>query len=146
MKFSNTEIENLASLLKNNNLATISYEQDGCVITLSTNNTVTPKSSMEIASEQPVNDNERPIAVDNDSYEVIKCPLVGHFYLTQTPDSEPYVTVGSKVECGEVIGILQAMKVSNEIKSHIAGEIVEILAENGQFVDYDAPLFKVRVK
>ncbi len=137
MKFSNVEIENLAKVLKTNGLGSIAYEQEGCKITLSSQGSsvvttdVTPSVSEEV--------------VETENYQVIKCPLIGHFYLTQTPDSDPYVTVGSKVSSGDVVGILQAMKVSNEIKSEISGEIVEICVESGQFVDFDSPLFKVRV-
>ncbi len=141
MKFSNSEIENLAKVLKENKLGSIAYEQEGCKITLSTsgNTEVTSNLVSQIASDS------QPEQLDSFETEVIKCPLVGHFYLTQTPDSDPYVTVGSTVSAGDVVGILQAMKVSNEIKSEISGEIVEICAENGQFVDFDSPLFKVRV-
>ncbi len=142
MKFSNTEIENLAKVLKENELGSIAYEQDGCKITLSNGSEQEPKT-INYSNKPSV---ETESEVDNDSsFEIIKCPLIGHFYLTATPDSEPYVSVGSSVACGDVVGILQAMKVSNEIKSEISGEIVEIYVESGQFVDYDAPLFKVRV-
>lgn len=141
MKFSNAEIENLAKVLKDNGLGSIAYEQDGCKITLS--------SGAEFTSTKPaaiVNNVESPVASE-DSFEteIIKCPLIGHFYLTATPDSDPFVEVGSKITCGDIVGILQAMKVSNEIKTEISGEIVEICVENGQFVDFDSPLFKVRV-
>lgn len=140
MKFSNSEIENLAKLLKENELGAISYEQEGCKITLSNpGSSVTSSVNTHVAC-----DGDKSVE-DSFKTEEIKCPLIGHFYLTPTPDSEPYVKVGDKIECGQVVGILQAMKVSNEIKSEISGEIEEIYAENGQFVDFDSPLFKVRV-
>lgn len=143
MKFSNTEIENLAKVLKENKLGSIAYEQEGCKITLSSSSTGVAETSSLPAQANALSPEEP--ALDSFKTEVIKCPLIGHFYLTQTPDSDPYVTVGSTIEAGDVVGILQAMKVSNEIKSEISGEIVEICAENGQFVDFDSPLFKVRV-
>lgn len=144
MKFSNTDIENLAQMLKDNNLGSIAYEEEGCKIVLSSMPEI---NQMTSANQIQQNAGELNPKVEEDSFktEIIKCPLIGHFYLTATPDSEPYVKVGSQINEDDVIGILQAMKVSNEIKSKINGEIVEILVENGQFVDFDAPLFKVRV-
>lgn len=141
MKFSNSEIENLAQVLKKNELGSIAYEQDGCKIILSSSGV-----SSSVSAPSPTVESE-PVSAVEDSFttEEIKCPLIGHFYLTPTPDSEPYIKVGSVIESGDVVGILQAMKVSNEIKSEISGEIVEVCVENGQFVDFDHPLFKVRV-
>lgn len=141
MKFSNTEIDNLAKVLKANKLGAIAYEQDGCKITLSSPGSVQEQQSSDLVEATIDSD----VASDSFKTEIIKCPLIGHFYLTPTPDGEPFVTVGSVVSTGMVVGILQAMKVSNEIKAEISGEIVEILVENGQFVDFDSPLFKVRV-
>lgn len=142
MKFSNTEIENLAQVLKQNNLGSVSYEEDGCKITLSNEASA---NVMSVTKSTPEVITEAEVSEDSFTTEIIKCPLVGHFYLTPSPGSDPYVAVGSVINSGDVIGILQAMKVSNEIKSEISGEVIEIFAENGQFVDFDAPLFKVRV-
>ncbi len=142
MKFSNTEIENLAKVLKENELGSIAYEQDGCKIVLSNGLESEAMSATPTVSKAKVETNE---VEETSNCEIIKCPLIGHFYLTATPDSDPFVTVGSEIKSGDVVGILQAMKVSNEIKSEISGEIIEIYVESGQFVDYDAPLFKVRV-
>ncbi len=142
MKFSNTEIESLAKVLKENELGSIAYEQDGCKIILSNGQEVESVGTTHVSNKAKV---ETTDVEETSNCEIIKCPLIGHFYLTATPDSEPFVKVGSEIKSGDVVGILQAMKVSNEIKSEINGEIVEIYVESGQFVDYDAPLFKVRV-
>jgi acetyl-CoA carboxylase biotin carboxyl carrier protein len=74
----------------------------------------------------------------------MKSPIVGTFYATPTPDSEPYVEVGSTVNTQTVVCIIEAMKVMNEIKAEISGTIVEILVTNGQAVEYGQVLFKVR--
>ena len=74
----------------------------------------------------------------------IKSPLVGTFYATPSPDSEPYVEVGSHVDEQAVVCIVEAMKVMNEIKSEISGTITEILVVNGQAVEYGQVLFKIR--
>jgi acetyl-CoA carboxylase biotin carboxyl carrier protein len=74
----------------------------------------------------------------------IKSPLVGTFYATPSPDSDPYVEVGSHVDEQEVVCIVEAMKVMNEIKSEISGTITEILVVNGQAIEYGQVLFKIR--
>ena len=74
----------------------------------------------------------------------IKSPIVGTFYATPSPDSEHYVEVGSTVSPQTVVGIIEAMKVMNEIKAETSGTIVEILVTNGQAVEYGQVLFKVK--
>ena len=74
----------------------------------------------------------------------IKSPIVGTFYATPSPDSEPYVEVGSTVTPQTVLCIIEAMKVMNEIKAETSGTIAEILVTNGQAVEYGQVLFKVR--
>lgn len=74
----------------------------------------------------------------------IKSPIVGTFYLSSSPDSEPFVAVGKKVKKGEILCIIEAMKLMNEIECENDGELVEILVENGQMVEYGQPLFKIK--
>lgn len=76
--------------------------------------------------------------------DVIKSPLIGVFYTSASPDSAPYVTIGKNVKRGDVICIVEAMKVMNEIESDTDGEITDILVQNGQTVEYGQPLFSVR--
>ena len=74
----------------------------------------------------------------------IRSPMVGTFYRRPSPDSDPYVEVGSSVDDDSVVCIVEAMKVNNEIKAELDGEIVEILVEDGHPVEFDQPLFRVR--
>lgn len=74
----------------------------------------------------------------------IKSPLVGTFYARPSPDSEPYVEVGSQVNPQTVVCIVEAMKVMNEIKAEISGTIVKIMVTSGQAVEYGQVLFKVK--
>ena len=76
---------------------------------------------------------------------VIKSPIVGTFYGAPSPGAEPFVTAGAKVDAGQVLCIIEAMKLMNEIESDVAGELVEIYAENGKPVEYGEPLFGIRV-
>ena len=74
----------------------------------------------------------------------IKSPIVGTFYQAPSPNVEPFVSVGDFVEKGSVICIIEAMKLMNEIESEVAGEIVSILVDNGQPVEYGEKLFAIR--
>ena len=76
--------------------------------------------------------------------KIIKAPLVGTFYASPSPDSEPYVKTGSKISKGMVICIIEAMKTMNEIESDEDGEIAEILVKDGSPVEYGQPLFRVK--
>jgi acetyl-CoA carboxylase biotin carboxyl carrier protein len=86
----------------------------------------------------------QPSAPAEQELAEIKSPIVGTFYATPSPDSEPHVEVGSTVGPQTVVCIIEAMKVMNEIKAETSGTIVEILVTNGQAVEYGQALFKVR--
>lgn len=73
----------------------------------------------------------------------ITTPLVGVFYSASSPDAKPYVEIGTKVKKGDVLCIVEAMKLMNEITADFDGEIVDICAENGQIVEYGQILFKM---
>ena len=73
--------------------------------------------------------------------QVVKSPMVGTFYRSASPDSSPFVEVGSAVKAGETLCIVEAMKLLNEIESDCAGTVKAILVENGQPVEYGEPLF-----
>lgn len=85
----------------------------------------------------------KPIPIKEDLVE-IKSPIVGTFYATPSPDSESYVDIDSPVGPQTVVGIIEAMKVMNEIKAETSGTIAEICVTNGQAVEYGQVLFRVR--
>lgn len=74
----------------------------------------------------------------------IESPMVGVFYAAPSPDSEPYVTVGSSVKKGDVVCLIEAMKLMNEVTAEKSGTITEICVENGQVVEYGQPLFLIK--
>ena len=76
---------------------------------------------------------------------IIKSPIVGTFYESPSPGSSAFVTSGDRIEKGQVVCIVEAMKLMNEIESDAAGEIVKRLVNNGQPVEYGQPLFAIRV-
>ncbi len=75
---------------------------------------------------------------------IVKSPIVGTFYASASPGAEPFVAIGSKVDSGQALCIIEAMKLMNEIESDVAGEIVRIFVENGQPVEYGESLFGIR--
>lgn len=85
---------------------------------------------------------ERPAAEDSGCLEV-KAPLVGVFYQAAAPDQEPFVREGEKVEKGQTLCLVEAMKMMNELKSPLKGTIRRIMAQNGEMVEYDQVLFEV---
>ncbi len=93
-----------------------------------------PKSAQEdsAAAEAP-----------SDDYKEIRSPMVGTFYRSPSPDKPPYIKVGDSIEAGDVVCIVEAMKLFNEIESEISGKIVKVLAEDASPVEYDQVLFLV---
>lgn len=84
----------------------------------------------------------KPAAV-SEKYETINSPIVGTFYRSPSPDSNPYVEVGSLVEKGQIFCIVEAMKLMNEIEAEFKCKVIEILKENAQPVEFGEPLFLV---
>ena len=79
-----------------------------------------------------------------DNYKIVKSPMVGTFYASSAPDKEPFVKVGDKVHKGQVLCIVEAMKLMNEIESEFDGEIAEVCVKNEDIVEYGMPLFKIK--
>lgn len=75
--------------------------------------------------------------------KVVKSPMVGTFYRASSPDAKPFVDVGSSVETGDTLCIIEAMKLLNEIESEFSGTIKKVFVENGQPVEYGEPLFLI---
>ena len=74
---------------------------------------------------------------------IIKSPMVGIFYLKPSPTAEPYIEIGKEVKKGDVLCIIEAMKLMNEIESEYAGKVTEILVKDGETVEYGTPLFRI---
>jgi acetyl-CoA carboxylase biotin carboxyl carrier protein len=85
-----------------------------------------------------------PAADPEAGLHLVKSPIVGTFYGSPSPGAAPFVSPGDRVEQGQVIGIIEAMKLMNEIESDAAGEVVRCLVSNGQAIEYGQPLFAIR--
>ena len=97
-----------------------------------------PKEEIEKENSQKLDEEVE------ENCNLVKSPMVGTFYLKPSPDASPYVEVGKKVKKGDVLCIIEAMKLMNEIESEFDGEISEILVEDGSPVEYGKPLFKIK--
>jgi acetyl-CoA carboxylase biotin carboxyl carrier protein len=86
-----------------------------------------------------------PGAPERPAGHTIASPMVGTFYRSSSPDAEPFVQIGARIQAETPLCIIEAMKVMNEIKSEVSGEILEILVENGEPVEFGQPLFLVQV-
>lgn len=75
---------------------------------------------------------------------IVKSPMVGTFYLKPAPNADPYVKIGQKVKKGDILCIIEAMKLMNEIENEFDGEVAEILAKDGELVEYGTPLFRIK--
>ena len=95
------------------------------------------------AAAQNQKDTDRADDTQKLTGNIVKSPLVGTYYAASSPDSAPFVKVGDKVSKGQVLGIVEAMKLMNDIESDFDGKIVEIYVENGDAVEYGQPLFCV---
>ena len=81
---------------------------------------------------------------NNDGFEIVPAPIVGTFYRSPSPDSPPFVEEGSTIKSGETICILEAMKVMNKLEADFDMEIINILVESGDMVEYGTPLLRVK--
>ncbi len=99
-----------------------------------------PAAAPAAAAPAPVAES----AVPADSH-VIKSPIVGTFYAAPSPDAEPFVRVGDRVRVGQVLCIVEAMKLMNEIESDAAGTVLQVYPKNAQPVEYGEPLFAIRL-
>lgn len=103
--------------------------------------TVAPtEEKNEVKADEVVKDSN----VNDSSLHKINSPMVGTFYKSSSPESPAYVNAGDKVKEDSVVCIVEAMKLFNEIEAEVTGEIVEILVEDGQLVEYGQPLFLVK--
>jgi len=139
------EIKELINLMNEHNLGEIEVEKDGLKVRLKKQaggqiETITehvvhaPAARKELSS--------KPAGKFRETVE-IKAPMVGTFYAAPSPDTKPFVEIGSKIQTGDVVCIIEAMKLMNEIKSEVKGKIVEVLIENGSPIEFGQVLFLV---
>ena len=102
-----------------------------------------PVAAAPIAADLPVANDEASEAESTGNLLEIRSPIVGTFYRASSPDKPPYVKVGDSVSIGDVVCIVEAMKLFNEIESEVSGKIVKVLVEEAKPVEYDQVLYLV---
>ncbi len=143
------KIEELIKLLKDNDLAEIDvqYSWSERVRIVSgthqaaqvVSNVLQPEPKVEASKE------ETPAEKKND-YVEIKAPIVGTFYRKPAPDEPPFVSIGDDIEAGQVVCLIEAMKIFNEIKDDVSGKVKKVLVEDSQPIEYGHPLFLIDPK
>ena len=155
------EIQNLIKFVANSGVAEVKLEMDDVKITirttLETNVTeatyvqqlpaqaALPQATPQVAAPVVVNvpvETQAP-AADNSKYVTIKSPIIGTFYRKPSPDKPVFTEVGSTIAKGDVLCVIEAMKLFNEIESEVSGKIVKILVDDMSPVEFDQPLFLV---
>ena len=102
------------------------------------------KETVVLSGAQPAASAAEAPNIQSTSDNVVLSPLVGTFYSSSSPDAEPFVKVGDTVKKGQVLGIIEAMKLMNEIESDFDGVVEAILVNNEDVVEYGQPLFRIR--
>ena len=124
-----------ATVSSPNNVATVSPSP------LAPSNAQPPVISEEALTKQQ--ESASPVPAETSNIIEIKSPMVGTLYRSPSPDADPYVQEGDIVTPNQVLCIIEAMKLMNEIEAEVRGRIVEIIAENGKPVEYDQVLFRI---
>ena len=152
------DIKKLMDDVGNSKLSEVEIEfPDGTKVSLKKNEVKEKIITEPVAVSAPVVENKVQNVTSNDvstnevkeewkeiKGNVVKSPMVGTFYAKSSPTAENFVRIGSKVKKGDTLCIIEAMKLMNEIESEYDGEVVDILVENEEIVDYGKPLFIIK--
>lgn len=151
------ELKELITLIDQSSIDEFDYETEGEKVSLRKNKEVVQVAAAPAPVQPAVSAPQAPVsaaqpepaaqapeaAAKNYDYEITSL-MVGTYYSKPNPDSDVFVSVGDRVEKDTVVCIVEAMKLFNEITADVSGEIVEVLVENGELVEYGQPLFRVK--
>ena len=145
------KIKELAELMGENDLTEVEVEQEGIKVKLTKRaygeieHMVAPVMPTRVAQSAPQAEAAAPAqeASQNSNLKEIAAPMVGTFYTASAPDTDDYVKEGDTVKKGDVLCIVEAMKLMNEVKAEFACKIVEIVAKNAEAVEFGQAMFKV---
>ena len=148
-------IKQVVDLMKRSDISEFEFEEDGFKLRLSSKGADGPQIIQAVPAGQtpapfpvatPATGEAVAVPVEEKGISIIKSPMVGTFYSAASPESPAFVKIGSKVSNDSVVCIIEAMKVMNEIKAECSGEIVEVLVENREPVEFGQPLFLVKTR
>ncbi|MFN8296571.1 MAG: acetyl-CoA carboxylase biotin carboxyl carrier protein [Chitinophagales bacterium] len=145
------QIKKLIQLLNDNNLGEITVKEGDTKITIRHRDyakssgvaTVSAAPAITTSATPPPTKETKQEETPAGNLTTIKAPMIGTFYRSAGEGKEPFVKVGDKVKKGDVLCIIEAMKLFNEIQSEVSGKIVKVMVDNAQAVEYDQPLFLV---
>lgn len=147
--FSITEVIEIIKAVEQSSIQHFELEQQSARLVISRQNA--PAVSLREAAPEkvsvqpasPLQEQEKTVGITDNLHEIL-APMIGTFYCAAEPGGEPLVKIGQMVSDGTVVCVLEAMKLFNEIEAGVNGEIIEVLAGNGEFVEYGQPLFLVK--
>jgi acetyl-CoA carboxylase biotin carboxyl carrier protein len=140
------KIEEVIRLMEKHNLTEISIEEEGAKVHLRKGAGGEIEKAIHLPSPVLTHAEQKTVPTPKEetrNLTEIKAPMVGTFYRSPSPDAKPYVDIGGKIKEGDVLCIIEAMKLMNEIKSEVKGKIVDILVENGEPIEFGQVLFLV---
>lgn len=138
------KIKQLMDDMGNSKLTSIDIDfPDGTKISMKKELKVQTNTIQKENKQEEVISNEIPKESIKECGKIVKSPMVGTFYLKPSPTSTPYVEIGKEVKKGDILCIIEAMKLMNEIESEFNGKIKEILVKDGENVEYGTPLFEI---
>lgn len=140
------KIKQLMDDMGNSKLSSIDIDfPDGTKISMKKNeNAEAAIKTVVVENKEVKSEESESTKLSNENVgNVVKSPMVGTFYIKPNPSAEPYVEVGKRVKKGDVLCIVEAMKLMNEIESEFDGEIAEIFVKDGEAVEYAKPLFRI---
>ena len=144
------DIERMVELMDAHGLEEFELEQEGRRVRLRrpprahTGGTSEAGERVPVAPLSALSPVAPPGAADDEGLVVVKSPIVGTFYRASVPEADPFVEIGSSVRRGQVLCIIEAMKLMNEIDAEESGEVISIFVENGQPVQYGEKLFALK--
>ena len=147
------QIQDLIKFVHKSGVNEVSIEENDFKITIKTNQAPTVVTA-SIPAAAPLAVAPAPVAAapvaaaapavsESDNYMTIKSPMIGTFYRSASPDKPSFVNVGDEIKAGQVLCVVEAMKLFNEIEAEISGRIVKVLVDNASPIEYDQPLFLV---
>ncbi len=147
--FSVENISVLADVMEEKNLEEITMEYDDAKLTLKAKRPCPPPMGAMMPAMAPMAapapaQAAAPAAAPQVSGNVVKSPIVGTFYAAASPEKPPFVTVGQQVKKGDVLMIIESMKLMNEVQSEFDGTVAEILVKNGEAVEFDQPIMVIK--
>ena len=156
------EIQNLIKFVAKSGAYEVEIEKKDFKITIKTSNRGKKRSSKTfepiVTDGNPITDpvsinetinqeviiDDKPSDIDNNqNYITVKSPMIGTFYRSPNPESDPFVSEGDSIKVGQTICIVEAMKLFNDIESEVSGKIVKILVDDNSPVEFDQPLFEI---